>query len=73
MTSGIILIQMIEKGYTVDISIYKTILPNVDNKYIKANFKDLVTFIISINFIQMFEINRQHEIKITFEMLQKML
>ena len=32
MTCGIILIQMIEKGYTVDISIYKTILPNVDNK-----------------------------------------
>ena len=32
MTCGIILIQMIEKGYTVDILIYKTILPNVDNK-----------------------------------------
>ena len=38
MTFGIILIQMIEKRYTVDILIYKTILPNVDIKLIKANF-----------------------------------
>ena len=39
----IILIQMIEERYTVDILIYKTILPYVDNKLIKGNFKDLVT------------------------------
>ena len=41
----------------MDILIHKTTLPNVDNKLIKANFKDLVTFRIDINFIQMFEIN----------------
>ena len=58
-----VLIQMIRKRYTVDILIYKTILPNVDNNLIKANFKDLVTFRININFFQMFEI-------IIFEMLQ---
>ena len=57
----------------MDISIYKTILPNVDNKLIKANFKDLVTFRINIHFIQMFEINMHYEIKIYFEMLQKIL
>ena len=39
MTCGIILIQMIEKRYTVDILIHKKILSNVDNKLIKANFK----------------------------------
>ena len=39
MTSGIILIQMIEKRYTVNILIHKKILPNVDNKLINANFK----------------------------------
>ena len=47
----IILIQMIEKRYTVNILIDKTILPNVDNKLIKENLKDLVTFRININFI----------------------
>ena len=57
MTCGIILIQMSEKSYTVDMLIHKKILPNVDNKLIKANFIDLVTFRININFIQMFEIN----------------
>ena len=57
----IILIQMIEKRYTVDILIDKTILPNVDNKLIKANFKDLVTFRININFIQIFEINMHYD------------
>ena len=30
---------------------------------IKANLKDLVTFRININFIQMFEINMHYEIK----------
>ena len=70
MTCGITLIQMIEKRYTVDILIYKTIMPNVNNKLIKANCKDLVTFRININFIQMFEINMHYEIKIFFEMLQ---
>ena len=70
MACGIILIQMIEGRYTVDILIYKTILPNVDNKLMKANFKDLITFRININFIQMFEINMHYEIKIIFEMLQ---
>ena len=69
MTCGIILIQMIEKRYTVDILIHKKILPNVDKKSIKANFKDLVTFRININFIQMFE-NTHYSIKIFFEMLQ---
>ena len=64
MTFGIILIQMIEKRYTVDILIHKRILPNVDNKLIKANFKDLVTFRININFILMFEINKHYSIKI---------
>ena len=34
MTCGIILIQMIEKRYTVDILIHQKILPNVDNKLI---------------------------------------
>ena len=67
---GIILIQMIEKKYNVDILIYKTILPSVDNKLIKANFRDLVTFRININFIQIFEINMHHEIKLIFEMLK---
>ena len=57
----IILIQMIEKRYTVDILIDKTILHNVDNKLIKANFKDLVTFRININFIRMFEINMHYD------------
>ena len=61
---------MIEERYTVDILIHKTILPNVDNKFIKANFKDLVTFRININFIQMFEINTHYSIKIFFKMLQ---
>ena len=42
----------------------------MDNKLVKANFKDLVTFIININFIQMFEINTHYEIKLIFEMLQ---
>ena len=71
MTCGIILIQMIEKSYTVDILIHKKILPNVDNnKLIKANFKDLVTFRVNINFIQMFDINMHYSIKIIFEMLQ---
>ena len=51
----------------------KTTLPNVYNTLIKANFKDLITFGININFIQMFEINMQYEIKIIFEMLQWML
>ena len=37
-------------------SIYKIILHRVDNTLIKANFKDLVTFRININFIQMFEV-----------------
>ena len=60
MICGIILIQMIEKRYTVNILIHKKILPNVDNKLIKANFKDLVTFRININFIQMFEINMHY-------------
>ena len=58
------LIHMIEKRYNVDI--FKTILPNVANKLIK----DLVTFRINNNFIQMFEINMHYEIKIIFEMLQ---
>ena len=70
MSCGIILIQMIEKRYTVDILIHKKILSNVDNKLIKANFKDLVTFRININFIQMFEINTHYSIKIIFEMLR---
>ena len=71
MTCGVILIQMIEIRYTVDILIYKKIiLPYVDNELIRANFKDLVTFRININFIQMFEINRHYEIKIIFELLQ---
>ena len=70
MSCGIILIQMIEKRYTVDILIHKKILPNVDNKVIKANFKELFTFRININFIQIFEINTHYEIKIIFEMLQ---
>ena len=35
-----------------------------------ANFKDLVTFRININFIQIIEINMHYEIKIFFEMLQ---
>ena len=70
MTCGIILIQMIEKRYNVDILVLKTIFPNVDNKLIKANFKDLVTFRINISFIQMFEINRHHSVKTIFEMLQ---
>ena len=61
---------MIEKRYTVDISIHEKILPHVDNKLIKANFKDLVTFRININFIQKFEINIHYSIKIIFEMLQ---
>ena len=73
MTCGNILIQMIEKRYTVDILIHKIVLPNVDNKLIKANFKGLVIFRIKINFIQMFEINRHSSIKIIFEMLQLIL
>ena len=67
MTCGIILIQIMEKRYTV-----KKILPTTDNKLIKTNFKDLVTLRININFIQMFEINK-HALfnkKIFFEMLQ---
>ena len=63
MTCAIILIQMIEKMYTVDILIHKKILPNVDNKLIKANIKDLFTFRIDINFIQMFEINTHMKLK----------
>ena len=70
MTYGIILIQMIAKRYTVDILIHEKILPNVDNKLIKANFKDLVTFRININFIQMYEISMHYSIKIIFEILQ---
>ena len=54
----------------MDILIYKTILPNVNNKLIKANCKDLVTFRINVSFIKMFEINMHYEIKIIFEMLQ---
>ena len=54
----------------MDISIHEKILPHVDNKLIKANFKDLVTFRININFIQKFEINIHYSIKIIFEMLQ---
>ena len=50
MTCGIILIQLIEERHTVDILIHKKILPNVENKLIKANFKDLVTFRINILF-----------------------
>ena len=49
------------------ILIHKKILPNhsnVDNKLIKANFKDLVNFRINIKFIQMFEINTHYGIKI---------
>ena len=61
MTCGIILIQMIEKRYTVDILIHKKILPD---KLIKANFNDFVTSRININFIQMFEINTHNSIKI---------
>ena len=37
---------------------------------IKANFKDIVTLGININFIQMFEINTHYSLKIIFEMLQ---
>ena len=71
MTYGVILIQMIEIRYTVDILIYKKIiLPYVDNELIRANFKDLVTFRININFIQMFEINMHYKIEIIFELLQ---
>ena len=72
MKCGIILIQTIEKRYTVDILIHKKycILPNVDNKLIKANFKYLVTFRININFIQMFESNTHYSIEIIIEMLQ---
>ena len=70
MTCGIILIQMIEKRHTVDILIYETILPNVDNKLIKANFNVFVIFRINIDYIEMFEINMHYEIKIIFEMLQ---
>ena len=40
---------------------------------VKANFKALVTFRISINFIQMFEINMHYESKIFFKLLQWML
>ena len=65
MTCVIILIQMIEKRYTVDI-LKHTILTIVDNKLIKENFKYLVTFRININFIKMFEINMHYEIKIIF-------
>ena len=50
----------------MDILLHKKILPNVDNKLIKANFKDLVTFRININFIQMFEIDTHYSIKIFF-------
>ena len=70
MTCGIILIQMIEKRYTVDIKIHRKILPNVDNKLIKANFKDLLTLKTNIYFIQMFEINMHYSIKIFFEILE---
>ena len=70
MTCGIILIQMIEKRYTVDIKIHRKILPNVDNKLIKANFKDLLTLKTNINFIQKFEINTHYSIKIFFEILE---
>ena len=70
MSDGIILIQMIEKRYTVDILNCKTILPNMDNKLIKANFKYLVTFRTNINFIQMFEINMHYEIKILLLTIQ---
>ena len=52
----------------MDILIHIKILPNVDNKLIKANFRDLVTFRIKI--IQMFEISTHYKIKIIFEMLQ---
>ena len=37
MICGMILIQIIEKRYTVDILRYKTILPNMDNELLKAN------------------------------------
>ena len=70
MTFGIILIQTFEKRYTVDVFIYKTLLPNVDNEVIKANLKDLITFRINIKFIQMFENKMHYEIKNIFEMLR---
>ena len=54
----------------MDILIHKQILPNVDNKLIKANFIDLVTFRININFIQMFKINIHYKIKTIFEIIQ---
>ena len=53
----------------MDILIHIKILPDVDNKLIKANFKDLVTFRINIYFIQMFKINTHCSIQIIFEML----
>ena len=55
----------------MDIFIFiKEILPNVDSRLIKANFKDLATFRININIIQMMGINMHYEIKILSEMLQ---
>ena len=51
----------------MDILIRIKILPNVDNKLIKASFKDLVTIRINIYFIQML---RHCSIKIIFEMPQ---
>ena len=51
MTNGIILIS--NDWEKVHCGLMKIILTFVDN--IKANFKDLVTFRININFIQMFE------------------
>ena len=50
MTCGIILIQVIENGTLwIYLYLYITILPDVDNKLIKANFKVLVNFRININ------------------------
>ena len=54
----------------MDILIHKKILPDGDNKLIKANFKDLVSLRININFIQIYEINTLYSIKIFFEMLE---
>ena len=54
----------------MDILIHIKILHNLDNKLTKANFKDLVTFRISIYFIQMLKMSTHCSIQIIFEMLQ---
>ena len=56
----------IEKRYILDILIYIKQFCLMWT----ANCKDLVTFRININFIQIIEINMHYEIKIFFEMLQ---